>query len=239
MDKGSSSGSLKTFYVILGIVAVIGLGAVARSVGSKSAAKAATEPVKISGVDDPVKLTEMAKGVTMGNPDAPVTLMVFEDYLCPHCAHFTTEIEPQIKAQLVDPGKVKLVYHDFPLQPASGSFLAARAARCANDQGKFWEYQDILFRNQGTWGLTSEKEPVLMNYADGLDLDMGEFRKCLDSDKYADVVTANLELAKALGLEGTPSLLVGAKGGMGRLLSDYQLPSVKKAVDAVLRAEGK
>ncbi len=239
MDNGSSSGSLKAFYIILGLVAIIGIGAVARSVTSKSAAKAATEPVQISGVGDPAKLAQMAQGVTMGNPDAPATILVFEDYLCPHCAHFTTEIEPQIKAKLVDPGKAKLVYHDFPLRPETGSFFAARAARCANDQDRFWEYQDVLFRNQGTWGLASEKEPILLNYAAGLGLDMDQFKSCLDSDKYADVVTANMELAKALGLDGTPSVLVGAKGGMSRRLSDYTLPSVEMAVDVVLKAEAK
>lgn len=127
------------------------------------------------------------------------------------------------------------MYHDFPLRPESGSFLAARAARCANDQKSFWEYQKVLFRNQGTWGLASDKEPLLLNYADGLGLDMDQFGKCLNSDKYADVVTANLQLAKALGLEGTPSVLVGAKGGMDRRLSDYTLPSIEMAVDAVTK----
>jgi len=235
MEKGTSSSSLKAFYIILGIVAVIGIGAVAKSVTSKSAAKAATEPVKISGVDDPAKLAEMAKGVTMGNEDAPVTIMVFEDYLCPHCAHFTTEIEPKIKTELIDPGKAKLVYHDFPLRPETGSFLAARAARCANDQNHFWEYQNVLFRNQGIWGLPADKEPLFLNYADGLGLDMDQFRQCLNSDKYADVVSANLELAKALGLDGTPSVLVGAQGSMDRRLSDYTLPSIEAAVNGVMK----
>jgi protein-disulfide isomerase len=234
MTENKPESSLKSFYIVLGVVALVGLGAVSYALRGHARGKPVTEPVKVPGASDPAKLAEMAKGITMGDPNAPVTILVFEDYLCPHCAEFTTHIEPDIVEQLIKPGKAKLIFHDFPLRPETGSFLAARAARCANDQGKFWEYQDVLFRTQPTWGTAPDKEPALVRAAEGLGLDKGKFRSCLDSDRHADEVSADLQLARALGLDGTPSVLVGAAGGMDRPLSNYTLPYVKEAVEAAM-----
>ncbi len=232
MTNNKPESSLNGFYVVLGIIAVVGLGLVGYKIAAHPASVAVTAPAKGADANDPAELAQTAKGVTMGDPNAPVTIVVFEDYMCPHCAEFSTRVRPEIEKTLIDPGKAKLVYHDFPLQPGAGSVLAARAARCANDQGKFWDYQEVLFSTQSSWVTQQDKEPALVSAAQGIGLDAGKFQSCLDSDRHADQVNADLALAKALGLDGTPSVLVGATGGMGRKLSNWSLPALQAAVEA-------
>lgn len=84
-----------------------------------------------------------------GNTNAPVTFIEFADYQCPFCGRFYTDAEAQIKKEYIDTGKVKLYYRDYPLiQIHPGAQKAAEAARCAGDQGKYWQYHDLIFQNQ-------------------------------------------------------------------------------------------
>lgn len=85
----------------------------------------------------------------LGRADAKVTLIEFSDYECPFCERHFTQTEPQIKKDYIDSGKVKFYYRDFPLSSIHpGAQKAAEAARCANDQGKYWEYHDLVFSNR-------------------------------------------------------------------------------------------
>ncbi len=84
-----------------------------------------------------------------GDANAPVTFIEFSDYQCPFCGRFYSDAEVQIQKEYVDTGKVKLYYRDYPLtQIHPGAEKAAEAARCAGDQGKYWEYHDLIFSNQ-------------------------------------------------------------------------------------------
>lgn len=237
MGNGNAGGSLRRFYIVFGVVAAIGLVAVGWSIASHAMGQAAMEPVSLEGTEDLRRLTEMAIPVSMGREDAPVTLLVFEDYLCSHCAVFSLQEKPQLVSEYVDSGKVRLVYYDFVLNPSkdAGDFVAARAARCANDQGRFWEYQNQLFRNQLTWGAARDKIGMLEDYAEGLGLDMDQFKSCLNSDRHAREVTANTELAHSLGLGGTPAVLIGTGQGMSRHLSNYAFSTIRAAVDSLLQ----
>ena len=234
MSKGNAGGNLRRFYIIFGVVAAAGLGAVGFAVGSNVMGKAVSEPVDLQGADDLRRLTEMATPVTEGDENAPVTLIVFEDYLCGHCASFSLHEKKQVQEQLIDTGKARLVYYDYPLNPAAGSFIAARAARCAGDQDRFWDYHNLLMRNQLTWARMQNKIPAFEEYAESLGLDSSAFKGCLNSDRHAEAVTANLELARALGLPGTPSVLVGSGNGMSRRLPTYYFQDIKAAVDAII-----
>jgi protein-disulfide isomerase len=215
-------------------VAVVGIAAVVYSVGSRAFSGAVSEPIDLEGVEDLRRLTEMAVGITKGQEDAPVTIIVFGDYLCTHCATFSLRERPLVESNLVETGQAKLRFHDFPLNPQLGSFIAARAARCADDQGRFWEYHDLLYRNQMSWGNASNQISAFEEFAEQLGLDVGEFRGCLNSDRHADVVTANLELARALGLPGTPAVLVGTRDGMSRRIDAFDFLSIQRAVESVL-----
>lgn len=222
------------FYYILGIVAVIGVGIVAWSVGSQAMGTAATQPVDVEGLDDMATLVELARGVTEGDANAPITIMEFADYSCPACGQFALVTKPQVLKQYIETGKAKFVYQDFPLTSIHPhSFLAARAARCAEDQEKFWDYQDLLFRHQSEWATKSSVNGDLKNFAEQGGLDVDAFESCLNSEAHADVVSANLRLATELGINSTPTIMVSA-GGMARMLGGYDFRAVQTEVERLL-----
>jgi protein-disulfide isomerase len=234
-EQGGSD--MKKFYWVFGAVAIVGVVAVGYSVGSSALGTAATEPVDVEGLDDMERLVALAQGVTKGDPNAPVTIVEFADYQCPGCGAFALSVKPQIELSYVQSGKAKFVFYDFPLLSIHPhAFLAARAARCANDQDRFWEYQDALFRNQPTWSARADVVGDFVDYADAMGLDTESFEVCLKSDRHADVVTANLELGEQLGIAGTPTIMVSRGSGMARRLGNFDFQSIQLAVDAMLES---
>lgn len=237
MSEGKAGGSLRGFYLVFAVVALIGLGALGFNLASKALGSAAMQPVDLEGASEDMRLLrDLAVPVVDGDEEAPVTIMVFGDYLCNHCAAFSLRVRPQIREELVETGTARLVFYDFVLdpRPEAGTFLAARAARCAGDQGRFWDFHDHLYRNQITWGMDADKLGVFQEFGDELGLDRGEFRGCLNSDRHAQEVSANRELAQALRLAGTPAVLVGAEGAMPVTLPDYYFETIQQAVDGAL-----
>jgi protein-disulfide isomerase len=137
-----------------------------------------------------------------GPADAAITIIEFSDYQCPYCRKWALEALPKIMAAY--PGKIRLVYRDFPLyslHPQSES--AAIAAYCAGDQNKYWEYHDLLFTDQLPFGQDSYEK-----YAAQLSLDLDNFRQCTSSQKFKDNVSRNYEYASNLGVNSTPTFFV-------------------------------
>lgn len=213
---------MKKLYLVLGAVAVIGIGVVAYSVGTSTLSGAATAPVEIEGLQNSERLVQLAQGMTYGDENAPVTIVEFGDYQCPGCGSFATNVKPQIQLELVDRGRAKFVFYDFPLVTIHPhAFLAARAARCAGEQDKYWDYHDLLFRMQARWSGEANAIGSFMDYAGSVELDEDAFEACLQSDRYADVVTANMELGAQLGVTGTPTVMVNAGGQVRRVSGDF------------------
>jgi protein-disulfide isomerase len=137
-----------------------------------------------------------------GNKDARVTLVEFSDYQCPFCGRYRHDTAPQVLKEFVDTGKVRHVFFDMPLESIhKNAFKAAEAARCAGEQGKFWEMQDRLFENQ------KALEPF-DPHAKALGLDMDKFDKCMATDKYATAIREDEAQARRFGANATPSFLV-------------------------------
>jgi protein-disulfide isomerase len=146
----------------------------------------------------------------LGDKDAPVTIVEFSDFQCPFCARFRTQTFEQIKTEYIDTGKVKFVYKDFPLDSIhSNARSAAEAAECANEQGKFWEYHDLLFEKQREWASATGND-LFKQYAADLRLDTEKFNDCIDSKKYASEVSDDLKAATSAGGRGTPYFIVGS-----------------------------
>ncbi len=205
--------NLKPFYWTLGLVGLLGIGWIAKSTMQSS--KAAEEPIQLS--PEVLKNTELAKtarGVKVGPDNAPIRILVFSDFMCPGCKQFATAVEPGMRQDFISTGKVQLVYYDFPLFPThKWSFVAARAARCAEDQNKFWEYHDLLFNRQSSWSFErSLPTATLESYARELKLDEKAFKDCLNSDRHRDLVTHNKALGEQLGVGHTPTLLMSPSG---------------------------
>ncbi len=142
---------------------------------------------------------DLAKAYTKGSPSAPVVFVEFADYECPYCQKVNPQIQ-QLKKEYGD--KVAIVYKDFPLPMHHSSEKAAEAARCAGEQGKFWEYHDVLFYSRQL------DVDELKEHARVLNLDGAKFDECLDSGNEAAAVKKDLEEGKDLGLTGTPSFFV-------------------------------
>ena len=132
-----------------------------------------------------------------------------------------------MRQDFVDGGKVQIVYHDFPLGGGAHQwgFVAARAARCAEEQDKFWEYHDLLFNKQSEWAYAQSMPTRQFEaYARELNVDARPFEDCLKSDRHQDLVTANKALGEQLGVRGTPTLFMSPSGQqLDREWGDYAL----------------
>jgi protein-disulfide isomerase len=143
---------------------------------------------------------------TRGSRNAPVIIIEFADYECPYCQKIDADLK---KLQEEFGGNLGLVFKDFPLPMHSRAEKAAEAARCADAQGKFWEFHDFLFDNSKNLEATHLKE-----YARALKLDAARFDGCLDLGEQAATVQMDSTQAQRLGLTGTPSFFIN-----GHLLS--------------------
>lgn len=211
--KQQPANGLKKFYRMLGILALVGVVAIAIIVVRGRSAGAALEPVEIEGADDPQALVAKAEGVAVGPENAPAKLLVFSDFQCPYCGTFALQIEPQLVQEFVNNGTLQIVYYDFPLGGSHRfSFLASRAARCAGDQNKFWEYHNTLFARQQDWSFAPDA-PVreMVKMGEEIGLDKGAFEQCVKSDKYQDVVSANRALGERLMVNATPTLFLNGR----------------------------
>jgi protein-disulfide isomerase len=142
---------------------------------------------------------------SLGRRDAPVTIVEFSDYQCPFCRQFVSTTLPAIKSAYVDSGKVRYVFRDFPIDHIHPyARKASEAARCAGDQGKYWEMHDLLFQNQQS--LAPDQLPAL---GSKLGLDAAAFNACLSSSKYASAIQQNFGDGSAAGVRGTPSFVIG------------------------------
>ncbi len=139
----------------------------------------------------------------IGNIDAKVDLVMYEDFQCPFCDQFFKNVEQNVEATYVKAGTVQFVYRDYAFLGAE-SVQASEAARCAEDQGKFWEYHDYLFNHQNGENKGGFSDTNLKSFAKALGLDTATFNSCLSSNKYGQVIAdAKAEASKA-GVTGTP-----------------------------------
>jgi len=144
-----------------------------------------------------------------GSKDARVTMIEFSDYQCPYCKRHVDQTVPGLVKDYVETGKVRYAFRDFPLaaiHPLAAK--AAEAARCAGDQGKYWEMHDRLFANQKE--LQAEKLPA---HAQAIGLDESKFRECLDQARYAAAVQKDVNEGTQLGISGTPTVIIGITDG--------------------------
>ena len=149
--------------------------------------------------------TSVADAPMLGRADAPVTLVEFSDYQCPFCQRFFATTLSAIKKQYVDTGTVRYVFRDFPLdQMHPQARKAAEAAHCAGELGKYWEMHDVLFQNQKALA-----PPQLAEHARTVGVDGAKFDECLSSGRHAARVTRGLTDGAALGVQGTPTFVVG------------------------------
>ena len=149
-------------------------------------------------------------GPARGASNAPITIVEFEDFQCPFCKRAQDTVE-QVLARYKD--RVRMIHRDLPLRTLHpASWKAHEAGRCAEDQGRFWEYRALLYKNA-----PAASPQQLNNYASQAGLNVSDFTKCLDSGKFNAIVQKDEDEANRLGIQGTPFFFIN-----GRLLSGAQ-----------------
>jgi len=186
--------------------------------GDHAGQQPATEPVPVE-----LEAGELSRvqGISVGRDDAPVVIYEFADFQCPACAQFAQFGTPYIKQRHVEAGTVRYVHYDFPLiQIHPHAFLAARAGRCAHEQGRFWEYHDLLYAEQANWSQQEQVLTMFVDYAQTVGADRTAFEQCLRSDRYAEDVSRHMKLGEALNVPGTPTLFINGRRAQIRSLED-------------------
>jgi protein-disulfide isomerase len=137
---------------------------------------------------------------SMGRHDAPITIVEFVDYQCPFCSKGTKILKEFVFKKN---NNIRLIQRDFPLPSHKDARMAAEAAECADEQGKFWDYTELLFSNQ-----QSLADENLQEYATRVDLNMKQFRDCLYGGRQSREVDKDITDAKMAGISSTPSILI-------------------------------
>jgi len=162
-----------------------------------------------AGVQKPIgKITiDLTNAMILGDTKAPVTIVEYADFQCPYCVKYFQQNQTTFISQYVNSGKARFVWKDYAFL-GQESVWAAEAARCANDQGKFWVYHDYLFSHQGAENSGGFSKANLKKFASALGLNTSQFNSCLDTDKYASIIQKETQEANAVGVNGTPATFI-------------------------------
>ncbi len=179
----------------------------------------------------------MADGTAMGDPNAPVKVVVYEDFQCSACRNYSLSIEPLIVQNYVAPGKVYYEFQQFPFldsnSPGNESHQAATASMCAAAQGRFWDYHDILFANWIGENVGSFTDKRLVAFAEDLGLNIDEFNACFKSNEFQNKINEDLAAGRSAGVNSTPSIFVNGQ------LVPPAYGQISQAIDIALASAGK
>lgn len=150
----------------------------------------------------------------IGNEQAPVRMYEFSDFRCPYCAKYNLDSGKKIYSKYIETGKVYLGFIHLAIL-GEDSVRAAVASECAAEQGKFWEYHELLFAQRQGGNTPDYSNENLKALAQQLDLDPQTFAECLDSGRYTSTVLQQTQFARQIGLTSTPSFLVNGKAIIG------------------------
>ena len=221
------SGRNRTFYILLGAVAVAGIGIL----GYMSAANKGATNWTAS------EITLVAnQGHVIGSDSALIEVVEFADFECPACGQFANLSEPDVRARLVNTGMIRFRFMDFPLENHPNTRAAHMAAWCAGEQNKFWEMHDAIFANQDRWSgyATSRPDRVLSNLAQQVGVNMDQYGSCVSTRKYAGQIQSNFDAGATQGVGSTPTFFIGSR----KVTNAIPYDEFKRHVDEVI-AEGR
>jgi protein-disulfide isomerase len=170
----------------------------------------------------------------LGDPDAPITLVEFGDYQCHYCNVFFQSIEKDILKNYVNTGKVKIIFKDYNII-GEDSVKASQGAHCANDQGLFWEYHDILYSNwtgENNGWASSENLAI---FAQQIGLNMNKWSECMNKGSHSQIILKSNDDARTLQLTGTPAFfIINSEGEVSKLFGAQPFEVFKKIFDEQL-----
>lgn len=206
----------KRLAIMVSVVLVIAVAAVTILVALNSAGDGNADLSNPSIADATAIYQGLAsQGMTLGDANAPVTVIEYADYQCPFCQRFTLDVEPQLLADFVKTGKVKFEFRPMPIlspleltNKGNESVRAAEATMCAMDQGKFWDFHHVLFLKQDGENKGTFSDVNLISYATETGLDGPTFTTCLSTGKYQQAVIDSRAQGIAEGVTSTPSFVI-------------------------------
>jgi len=214
--------------IILGIIII----SIAVGISATSLTPSETVNLDMSRTHGTIS-TSMGSPI-LGNPSAPITIVEFGDYQCHQCYNWYHNTKPSITRDYIETGKVNLVFVDLAFL-GRDSPKAAQASYCAEDQGMYWDYHDLLYNSQepeidGGWA-NSER---LKAFAFSLGLDMNLFDSCLDSGKYSKRVQYNIQQARDHGVKGTPGFFIVGPDGQQQIGGAQPFSVFKQILDSMI-----
>ena len=214
---------MKRFYALFGLIAAAGVGFLIWQMN-----KASTPAVPVQVAVQPAD-TAGFEGYSLGSDSARVVITEYADYQCPACQQFATVEWPYVRERLVQTGRVRWVFRDFPLSQHQWSRLAAHSAACANEQGKFWEYADAIFAAQPEWSTSRDAGKIFRQQIEKVGLNAGTWDQCMTSLKFAGRIQGSADEGVRAGVGSTPSFVIGGRIYAGVLPYD----KIKALVDSL------
>lgn len=202
----------RTLFGVLVVVALVVIGGVWFLGRSKAPAGTAS-----GGIQNPDPLLQAR--IVYGAPDAPVTVVDFSNYRCPHCRNHALNALPKIFARYVDSGKVRYVFRALPFSGQTDVFDMSVASACVYEQDpeRFVAYHELLFRAVDDWAGKTGEALIgrALDYARQLSLDTGRLKACIEEGKTREEVAFDQKLAASLGVDGTPTFFINGKKYVG------------------------
>lgn len=215
-----SAGSPIVLWVVIGAVVLVVIGVILLQMQSMN------RPVATSGV--------VTEGASWGPADAPVKIVEYSDFGCTYCRLFALNQGKLLREEYEKTGKVRFEYKSFIIEGPS-TREAANAAYCAADQGRFWDYAEVLFSRSGTGPVESVfSRAALKNYAAQIGLDTARFGRCVDAGQHMPEIQAQHTEASRLGVQATPTFFINGQIVQGA--APYE--EFKAMIDAMLKSVG-
>ena len=207
----------------MGILIVLSIGGIIWAVMSATNGSLGREDVNVSFID--------AEDPVTGKEDSSVVLRMYSDFQCPACRTAEEGVD-YIRKTYGD--RLKIIWNDFPLEAShQNARRAANAARCAEAQGKFWEYHDLLFARQDLWASLDDPSETFLQYAKELQLNEGYFDQCNLNRTYDSKIIQDMKEGSANRVDGTPTFFINSRrivGGLSAAQWDNELARLLKNV---------
>jgi protein-disulfide isomerase len=219
--------------LVIGITTIVALVIVAVIVISNRPSQ--TDPDLLDLIESLPRGVDETSGLPyLGEADAPVTMLIYEDLGCPNCRTYTLNVEPLVLRDFVVDGQVRIMIYTLAFVNQS-SLPAAEGAICALDQGLFWEYRDVVFNNQGVRAFNRE---ALVDFAGEVGLDQDTFSRCYDFGTQTDAILERTNQALDFGITGTPTTEISGERYVGVLPyeTEGEQVGVRQLLEAALAA---
>jgi protein-disulfide isomerase len=168
----------------------------------------------------------------LGDSNAKITIIEFGDYQCTYCHLFHENTKDALLQQYVNTGKANFVFRDFPLN-GPDSVLAAEGSYCADDQNKYWQYHNELYKNWGGEKTGWVNQKSLDKFATTISLDLDKFDKCMSDKRYEQKVLDNQKFGEKIGIDGTPSFIIFSGKQITKIVGAQPISVFQQVIDKI------